>query len=102
MNEVLARCLDAVKNFFNIDNFQIGQPVVLNDLYLTIAGIEGVQSVLSVNITNKYRFKDGLDYNPYLYDVNAATINGILYASADPSIFEIRRPEVDITGGAIQ
>lgn len=102
MNEVLARCIDSVKSFFNIDRWQLNQPILLNDLYLEIAAVEGVQSVLGVEVFNRYRFKDGADYNDYLYDINSATNNGIIYPSLDPCIFELRYPDRDIIGSAIQ
>jgi len=102
MNEVLTRCIDAVKTFFHIDRWQLNQPILLNDLYLEIAAVEGVQSVLGVEVFNRYRFKDGADYNDYLYDINSATNNGIIYPSLDPCIFELRYPDRDIIGSAIQ
>lgn len=102
MNDVLARCIDALKNFFNIDNWQLNQPIVLADVFNVIATIDGVQSVSSVVITNKYQFRDGSDYNDYLYDIDAATIDGIIYPSLDPCIFELRYPDNDIVGSATQ
>lgn len=102
MNEVLARCIDSVKQFFDIDRWQINQPIVINDVILEIASVEGVQSVTEFQIVNKYQHKDGLDYEDYLYDIASATENGIVYPSLDPCIFEIRYPEKDIVGSAAQ
>jgi hypothetical protein len=102
MNEVLTRSIDAVKRFFSIENWQINQPIVVNDLFMEIGAVEGVQSVLSVEVFNRYQFRDGAEYNPYLYDIGSATDNGIVYPSLDPCIFEIRFPEKDIIGSARQ
>jgi hypothetical protein len=102
MNEVLARCIDTVKQFFNIENWQINQPIVINNLYLEIASVEGVQSVVNVELFNRYSFQDGGEYNEFIYDLSAATNNGIVYPSLDPCIFEIRFPERDILGSAVQ
>ena len=102
MNEVLTRCIDAVNQFFDIDKWKIGQPIVINDLYLEIAAVEGVQSIVSLSINNKYQFKDGGDYNNFIYDIDSATKNGVIYTSLDPMIWEIRNPEKDIVGSAIQ
>lgn len=102
MNEVLARCIDAIEHFFNIDKWQISQPIIINDLYMELASIEGVQSVLNVEVFNRYQYKDGSDYNDYLYDINSATSDGVIYPSLDPSIWEIRYPDRDIIGSAIQ
>ncbi len=102
MKDVLARSIDTVQDFFNIDNWTVNQPIILSDLMYAIGSVEGVQTVKSVQIFNKYQFKDGLDYQPYRYDINDATINGVVYPSLDPSIFELRYPQTDIIGNATQ
>jgi hypothetical protein len=102
MNEVLARCISVLQDFFDIDKWQINQPIVLADLYTELAIIDGVQSVTSVKVVNKYQFRDGADYNDYIYDIDAATFDGIVYPSLDPCIFEIRYPNNDIVGTAQQ
>jgi hypothetical protein len=102
LSDVLARTIDAVKEFFNIDRWQINQPIILNDLRLTIGAVDGVRSVGSVNITNKYRFNDGRDYQEYRYPIEEALVDDIIYPSLDPSIFEIRYPDTDIVGSATQ
>ncbi len=102
MNDVIARCIDAIKSFFDITNWQINQPIIMNDLRLTIGSVEGVQTVSDVIVTNKYRFKDGRDYFEYRYPIEEATVDDVIYPSLDPSIFEIRYPETDIVGFARQ
>ena len=102
MNDVLARCIDAVKDFFDIDKWQINQPIILNDLRLTIGSVEGVRSVNNVSISNKYRFKHGRDYQEYRYPIDEAIIDDIIYPSLDPCIFELRYPDTDIIGNARQ
>lgn len=102
MNEVLARAIDAMKNFFNIDKWQMNQPIILADIFNELASIDGVQSVTSVRVVNKYSFRDGAGYNNFLYDIDAATVNGVIYPSLDPCIFEVRYPDNDIVGSATQ
>jgi len=102
MNEVLARCIDSIKQFFDIDRWQINQPIILNDVYLELASVDGVQSVTSLKIVNKYRHLHGLDYEEYLYDIDSATENGVVYPSLDPCIFFLKYPERDIVGNAKQ
>jgi hypothetical protein len=102
MNDVVARCIDAIRQFFDIDKWQINQPIILNDLRLTIGSVEGVQTVVDVKIINKYKFNDGRDYFEYRYPIDEATVDDIIYPSLDPCIFEIRYPETDIVGHARQ
>jgi len=104
--EVLARCSDAIARYFNIDNWNINQPIIIDDLLsILICDVEGVQSVTNIDIVNKYQQRDGGDYAPYQYDmsVNGGNrSNNIIYPSADPCIFELRYPQNDIVGTALQ
>ena len=102
MQDVMALCLGAIKEYFDIDKFNINQPIRLGDLALLIQAQDGVQSVNRLEIVNKYFFKDGRDYQPYRYDITAATVDGVIYPSLDPCIFELRYPEDDIVGSARQ
>lgn len=97
--DVLLDCITAVQNFFNIDIWNFSQPINLSQLQLEIAKVAGVQSVVSVKITNKTAL-DG-DYSPVEYDIDAATKNGIIYPSVDPSIFEVKYPDSDIKGSVL-
>lgn len=93
-NNVLVNCIQALQKTFNGNNWQINQPIVLRDLYNTLNVIEGVQSVKQINISNKV----GSDYSIYAYDLKGATLNNVIYPSLDPSIFEVKYPNLDITG----
>jgi hypothetical protein len=95
--ELLSSCLTALKNYFIIDSWQINQPIVISEINTLLLRIPGVQSIGKVEITNK----NGGNYSPYGYDIMAATRNGILYPSIDPSMFEIRFPDTDIKGRII-
>jgi hypothetical protein len=96
--EVLNDCLNAIRSYFDIDKWQINQPIILSELYNVIScgNVKGVQSVVKVDIVNKYGISSG--YSQYGYDIQGATKNGIIYPSLDPSIFEVRFPNSDIYG----
>jgi len=104
--EVLARCSDAIAQYFNIDNWNINQPIIIDDLVAILAcDVEGVQSIANIDIVNKYQQRDGNDYAPYQYNVlvnGGNRSNNIIYPSADPCIFELRYPQNDIVGTALQ
>ena len=102
VNDVLARSIDAIQSHFDIDKWVINQPIILSDLLYEIGSVEGVQNVTNLSIFNKYNAQDGLDYRDYKYDIPSATINNVVYPSLDPSIFELRYPETDIIGNAVQ
>lgn len=105
INEVLANCIDTIKDFFNIDRWSINQPIILGDLYLQVASVEGVQSVVNIEIVNKYFFADGAGYANFRYDIKGNALDeekGIVFPSLDPMVFELRYPDTDIVGSATQ
>ena len=105
-NEVLLRCVSAVQDFFDIDRWQIGQPIVIADLVYELSLVDGVATVvnptennsknLPIVIENKYQISQG--YSGNFYDINTSLRGGILYPALDPSIFEIKFPNSDIKG----
>jgi hypothetical protein len=95
--ELLSTCISSLKTYFAVDSWQINQPIVLSEINALLLQIPGVRSVPKIEIINK----QGGDYSPYGYDVHAATRNGILYPSIDPSMFEVRFPDNDINGRII-
>jgi hypothetical protein len=97
--EVLAGCLTVLKAYFNKENWQINQPIVLSEIYTLLDQIVGVQTVEKVNIVNIAGTTAG--YSQYSYDIPGATLNGVIYPSLDPSIFEVKYSSTDIQGRVV-
>jgi hypothetical protein len=95
--DVLTSCISTLQNYFNIDKWQINQPITLSDIQSKLLQIKGVQSVTKLEVINK----QGGDYSQYGYDIAGATRNGNVYPSLDPAIFEVRFPDTDIQGRVI-
>lgn len=95
--DVLERCNAELKNYFNIDNWNIGQSIATSNIYTLLDKVEGVQTVENITFENKV----GGQYSEYEYDLRGATRGGILYPSYDPMIFEVKFPSVDIKGRVI-
>ena len=98
-NEVLIRCVEELKSHFEIDKWQLNQPIFLRDLFILLDKIKGVQTVKDITITNKAGATTG--YSPYAYDILGATQNQVIYPSLDPSIFELKYPNQDIKGRVV-
>jgi hypothetical protein len=98
-NEVIERCILALKNHFLTDKWQINQPIVVPNLYVLLDALDGVQTVRSVKIENKAGTTSG--YSPWAYDMDGANQNGTIYPSLDPSIFELKFPDTDIQGRVV-
>ena len=98
-DEVLLKCILALQDIFNIDQWQINQPVILRNLYVALDQIEGVQTVKSIQVVNKVGSAQG--YSDYAYDISGATANNVIYPSLDPMIFEVKYPNSDIQGKVV-
>jgi len=107
--EVLLRAIQKVKEFFNIDKWQISQPIVVADLAYEISLCDGVSAVvppeednpkgLPVVIKNKYLTSGG--YSGNVYNIDEATRDGVVYPSLDPSCFELKFSSTDIEGRVV-
>lgn len=98
-DEVLLKCIEALKTTFSIDRWQINQPILLRDLNVLLDNIDGVQTVKKIEIVNKTNSDDG--YSDYSYDIEGATTNNVVYPSIDPMIFELKYPNSDIKGKVV-
>ncbi len=96
-SDVLGNCISTLRNYFNIDNWEINEPIIMSDLFPLLDKIDGVQTVKEIKITNK---SNGI-YSQYAYDIDSATINKVIYPSLDPMIFEVKFPNRDIRGRVV-
>jgi len=97
--DTIANCLTVLKAFFNRENWQINQPIILSTIYTLLDQVAGVQTVNKVAILNLSGTDTG--YSQYSYDIAGATLNGVIYPSLDPSIFEVKYPDTDIQGRVV-
>jgi hypothetical protein len=93
-SEVLTKCINDLKDYFDINNWTFNQTINISEIELLLANVEGVSSVASIEFMNKC----GGKYAPNSYNITAATKDKIIYPSLDPSVFEIKFPNSDIKG----
>ena len=98
-NEVITRVNSNVQEFFDINRWQINQPIILSELNNVINLVPGVQTCKKVIISNKAGTTSG--YSRYAYDIEGATQDGTIYPSMDYSIFEVKFPDNDIKGRTV-
>ena len=98
--DVITNCILMLQDHFNIEKWQINQPIILSEINSKLLQVQGVQSVVKVEIINK-QDNTGNTYSQYGYDLSGATKNGNIYPSLDPSIFELRYPNTDIQGRVV-
>ena len=95
--DILTSCISTLQDHFNIDKWQINQPISLSDITSKLLQVKGVQSVVKLEVVNK----QGGNYSPYGYDISGATRKDNIYPSLDPAIFEVRYPDADIQGRVV-
>ena len=94
--QVLLDCITELKEYFNIEKWQINQPIIVNEAMNLISNVQGVISVQKFDLINLSGEDKG--YSQYKYDLEGATRGGVIYPSMDPSIFEVKYPDLDIKG----
>ena len=92
--DVLLNCTNKVKEYFNISNWAINEPINLAELSTVLDRVKGVQTVQKIEIVNKV----GGNYSQYAYDIKGATKGNVVYPSYDPMVFEVKFLDQDIQG----
>tara|TARA_B110000967_G_scaffold148645_1_gene152293 strand:+ start:7231 stop:9093 length:1863 start_codon:yes stop_codon:yes gene_type:complete len=98
-SEVITKCVQSLQSFFNIDKWQINEPIILKDINILLDKVEGVQTVKNVTINNLSG--ESLGYSKFSYDLVAAQVSGVIYPSIDPMVFEVKNPTQDIKGRVV-
>jgi hypothetical protein len=93
-----------IANFLKISNFQINQPIILDDLKLIVLNQSGVISITdflleNVNVDSNFLYA-GRKYSGNLFNFESSNKNGV-FLPLTGGIFELRYPNVDILGVAI-
>ena len=98
-SETITKCITSLQNLFDLDKWQINEPILMKNLYILLDKVEGVQTVKNIVINNLTG--ESLGYSDYAYDVDGATIDDVVYPSIDPMIFEVKYPNTDIKGRVV-
>ena len=98
-NEVLLSCIADLKEHFNVDRWQINQPIVMSEVMNLLGRVKGVNSIVDVTFTNLYDTKN--NYSGNVYDMESASRQGVIYPPLDPAIFEVKFPNKDIKGRVV-
>ena len=109
-NEVLFRCNDALKKYFNIEKWQVNQPIIISDIVSELLSVEGVATVVEPQgqttevkqlIVFKNLWDPSLGYSGNIYNIGDGIIDSVLYPSVDPAIFEVKYPDTNIMGRVV-
>lgn len=100
-NSVIQTANSKIAEFFNVENFQIGTPIVKTDIARILMTISGVISVIpgTIKVTCVSGRQSGNVYSDFIYLIENNERNGIIYP-AEGGIFEMKYPQYDISGKA--
>ena len=98
-NEVITNCIDSLQAYFSINNWQINEPIILKNVFVLLSKVQGVQIVKNIVVDNLTGESAG--YSNFSYDINASTIDEVIYPSIDPMVFEVKYPNQDIIGRVV-
>ena len=98
---VLQNVQGKLLSYFNTSNFQMDQPIVIDDVRNIIYNNIGVISVRGISITNVSGVVASRQYSSVRYDVNTNLLNNSILVPPPGGMFEIRFPNSDITGRVI-
>ena len=97
---VLQSVLKLLQGFFDIKNFHIDQPIVIDDVKGIIFSVPGIVSISALQFQNISGAMGARVYSSQTFDVAASIRRGIVLPPPG-GIFEVRFPEQDIVGRAI-
>lgn len=81
-----------VKDYFNIDKWQLNQPIFIDEIRCLIKDTPGVISIPELKIINKNNVYEGTSYSSFAYDIRANTRNEIIFGIPE-GIFEVKYPD---------
>jgi hypothetical protein len=84
----------------SVDNFHIGQPLIISDVISTIYSKPGVISVDSIKFNNLHGTIKNRQYSSISFDPQLNTRNQMIYPP-DGGIFEFKYPDINIVGRCV-
>jgi hypothetical protein len=97
---VVQSVISRIRDVLKLENFQIDQPIVIDDIINVIINTPGVISLVSLDILPKNGNDQGRVYSDFYFNFENSTRNKIITAPRG-TIFELKYPEHDIVGTAI-
>ena len=91
---------NVLKNYLNIKNFQIDQPIMTGDILNLILNQDGVLSIDRYSFTTINGTIEERIYSNIFFNVTASTVRGVM-SPPHGGIFEIKYPDSDIIGNAV-
>ena len=99
-NLVVQNVIAGLSSIMNIDNFQIDQPIVIDDLTNVIINTAGVISLTNLKVVNLRGTNEERVYSDVAFNVDGSTYRRMIIGPPG-SIFELKYPDNDIVGTSL-
>ena len=116
--KVLVNCLTTLRDYFNVTNWQMNQPIIVSNVSTVLQQIEGVAAVTNLQFYNifdtdptnnkvyapkeigRYRNNSSVPVTNYNNKFIMNQVNGCILGYSD-TIFSLRYPDIDLIGSAL-
>jgi hypothetical protein len=98
-DSVIQKANENISEYLQIENFQIGSPIMVSDIVNIILNTQDVVSLVDLNVSNLTGEIGGNQYSESSFSVTAYTSRGIIECP-EGGIFEVKFPDDDIVGTA--
>ena len=96
--DVIDSCLETLSSYYSNLDMEIGEPFKISDVYKLLNSIPSVVDTKHVEVTQKY----GINYSSYNVPYEQLiSSDGRYLIPPDDTVFEVKFPNKDITGGTI-
>ena len=96
-DQVIQSVNTQLKNFLKVENFQIGQPIIVGEVENIILNVLGVQSILSLKFNNLSGVINSNIYSNYKFSFQRNVDRGMVFPVRG-GIFELKLPNENIKG----
>jgi hypothetical protein len=97
---VIQNINNKLKEYFNIENFQLDQPIVSAEIENIILNTIGVQSLESLKFVNLHGIHEGNSYSNNTFTFSGNIDRGMIFPPVG-GIFELRYPNDNIVGRVV-
>ena len=94
--DVANKLINELIQKFNINNFEIGMPIIESEIINLILNVNGVQALDSINFISQTGTILDRKYSDTTYNFDLVKSNGMFFIPQN-AIFEMKYPEFDIT-----
>lgn len=93
-NTVAYNVINSIKDYMDINNHEMGESIFIGDLQKEVTSINGVYSIINLQIMQKSNAQNDEDNNGF-EEIDYLSNNGVLFPG-DNAMFEIDKPDSEI------